>query len=91
MKIGDDRITVSLDRATNFLRQIGRDGRAVEQNPTRGAQEAVSPRKNNAATNQADHWIEPGPAEELPRSERHNREKRCERIGQHMQVCGAKI
>ena len=91
MEIGHDRVTVSLDRATNFLRQIGRDRRAIEQNAARIAQQAVSPRENNAASDQADNGIEPEPAEELARSQRDDGKKCCEHVGQHVEICGAQV
>src|SRR3984893_6315157 len=91
MEIGHDGIAVAVDCAANFFRQIRSDGSAIEKNPAGVAQENVGPGENDAASDQPNHGIEPGQAEEFARSQRNDREERGESIRQHVQIRGPQI
>src|SRR5256886_12929019 len=58
----------SLNHAANFVRQIRRCRRAIEQNPARIAQQCVSPGKNNNAADNPDYWIKPAPTKKFAAS-----------------------
>src|SRR2546430_4652496 len=68
VQIAYQRISVALDHAANFVRQIRRCRRAIEQNPARIAQQCVSPGKNNNAADNADYWIKPAPTKKFAAS-----------------------
>lgn len=91
MKIADDGIAVALDRFANFIRQVGSRRRAIEQDTAGVANEAVSPRHDDAAAENSDSGIEPRPRKKFTGNERTDGGERSKRVGEDVKISGAQI
>ena len=91
MKIGYDGIAVALDCLANFFRQVGSRRRAIEQDTAGVANEAVSPRHDDEATENSDSGIEPCPLKKFARNERADGGERSKRVGEDVKISGAQI
>lgn len=65
VKIRNDGITIALDSAPDFHRQVGAFRSYVQQNNPGIAQERVRPGENDSATDDSHNWIQPTPSEEF--------------------------
>ena len=64
---------------------------SIEQNHARVAQKRIGPGENNAASDDANDGIEPGPAEEFTRSQCADRQHTRNGIRQHVNIRGPQI
>ena len=90
MEIGDARAHLAFDHPPDFACELG-VGFRVKQNHSRIPHETIGPGCDHARADQSHDRIEPAQAPNQTAGERQDREHRCCRIGQHVDISRAHV